>query len=144
VNLIVVPILTGKSRAKVIRILRDDGLSWIEKHGVDCSPRAGFGLSHSGAFATISDKTPRNSSRQTCLQTVQIRNCFVVFVCWMNSSDEETSGILGFQVCGDLVSRDLGSSLSRDKGGSQIYISDWWRYDKSQCFSRAACNLHCL
>jgi len=33
VNLIVVPILTGKSRAKVIRILRDDGLSWIEKHG---------------------------------------------------------------------------------------------------------------
>ena len=30
----VVPILTGKSRAKVIRVLREDGLCWIEKHGV--------------------------------------------------------------------------------------------------------------
>ena len=29
----VVPILTGKSRAKVIRVLRYDGLCWIEKHG---------------------------------------------------------------------------------------------------------------
>jgi aminoglycoside 3'-phosphotransferase-2 len=29
----VVPILTGKSGAKVIRVVREDGLCWIEKHG---------------------------------------------------------------------------------------------------------------
>src|SRR5437870_227793 len=46
-----------------------------------------IGLWHSGAFATISDKTPRNYSGDTCLQTVQMRNCCVVFACWTNSSD---------------------------------------------------------
>src|SRR5205823_3661028 len=46
-----------------------------------------IGLWHSGAFATISDKTRRNYSGDTCLQTVQMRNCCVVFACWTNSSD---------------------------------------------------------
>jgi aminoglycoside phosphotransferase len=34
VKTIVVPILTGQSTAKVVRVLQEDGLRWIEKHGV--------------------------------------------------------------------------------------------------------------
>src|SRR2546427_1522575 len=106
-----------------------------------------IGLSHSGAFATILEKKPRNYSGDTCLQTVQIRSCFVVFVCWTNSSDEliarakSRSGNLHGQSPATSATQAgirVVHQFTAPMGGDMI------KRRQGLSFSRAACNLHFL